>query len=273
MSAKKKLPIAEAVETVVKPIEVATGPSVQKQSKPSWEVKDRFYYLLGKKEPLTLRIKTSGLFWFDEEKGYEREILYTRNQKTIFVDEMQGEKRLANIVFSSGGLLVPKNMQTLQKMLSKYHPYKGVIYAERDEVEEAKDDLEFLNLEVDAMNAARSLDIDTAEAVMRTEIGSKVSEMSSKELKRDLLMFARRNPVLFLDLMDDDNVLLRNIGIKATETGIITLSSDNRTFSWGSNNRKLMTVPFDEHPYSALASWFKTDEGMEVLNSIEKRLN
>ena len=42
---------------------------------------------------------------------------------------------------------------------------------------------------------------------------------------------------------------------------------------WTSNNRKLMTVPFDEHPYSALASWFKTDEGMEVLNSIEKRLN
>ena len=31
------------------------------------------------------------------------------------------------------------------------------------------------------------LDIDMAEAVMRVEVGSKVSEMSSKELKRDLL--------------------------------------------------------------------------------------
>jgi hypothetical protein len=38
-------------------------------------------------------------------------------------------------------------------------------------------------------------------------------------------------------------------------------------------NRKLMTVPFDEHPYSALAAWFKTDEGMEVYKAcIEKRL-
>ena len=55
--------------------------------------------------------------------------------------------------------------------------------------------------------------------------------------------------------------------------GIIKLSHDNRAFNWGSNDRKLMTVPFDEHPYSALAAWFKTDEGMEVLNSIEKRLN
>jgi len=41
---------------------------------------------------------------------------------------------------------------------------------------------------------------------------------------------------------------------------------------WGSNNRKLMVVPFDENPYSALAAWFKTDEGVEVYKSIEKRL-
>ena len=33
-----------------------------------------------------------------------------------------------------------------------------------------------------------------------------------------------------------------------------------------------MTVPFDEHPYSALAAWFQTDEGLEVFNNIEKRL-
>ena len=42
---------------------------------------------------------------------------------------------------------------------------------------------------------------------------------------------------------------------------------------WGSNDRKIMTVPFDEHPYTALAHWFKTDEGMEIYANIEKRLN
>ena len=123
------------------------------------------------------------------------------------------------------------------------------------------------------MNAAQTLDIDMAEAVMRVEIGSKVSNLSSKELKRDLLLYAKRNPALFLELVSDDNVMLRNFGIRATEMGILKLSSDQRTFMWGSNDRKLMTVPFDEHPYSALASWFKTDEGMEVYSNIEKRLN
>ena len=111
-----------------------------------------------------------------------------------------------------------------------------------------------------------------AEAIMRVEIGSKVSELSSKELKRDLLLYAKRNPVLFLELVNDDNVELRNFGIKATELGIIKLSQDQRTFSWGTNNRKLMNVPFDEHPYTALAHWFKTDEGMEIYSNIEKQL-
>jgi len=136
----------------------------------------------------------------------------------------------------------------------------------------AENEVGWIELELDAMNAAKAMDVDEAEAILRVEFGSKVSEMSSKELKRDLLVFARRNPQLFIELANDENVHLRNIGIKAVEQGLIALSQDQRTFSYANTGRKLMTVPFDEHPYSALASYFKTDEGMEVLNTIEKRL-
>jgi hypothetical protein len=186
---------------------------------------------------------------------------------------MRGDILRGRIVFRNGILHVPKNKVTLQKMLSIYHPQSGKAWFEVSEKKRAINELEDINLELDAMLAARQLDVDMAEAVMRVEVGSKVSEMSSKELKRDLLIFAKMNPDLFLDLINDDNIHLRNVGIKATEMGILSLSGDNRTFSWASNQRKLMTVPFDEHPYSALAAWFKTDEGMEVLSSIEKRLN
>ena len=33
-----------------------------------------------------------------------------------------------------------------------------------------------------------------------------------------------------------------------------------------------MEVPFDENPYSALASWFKTDDGVDVFKTVEKQL-
>ena len=130
-----------------------------------------------------------------------------------------------------------------------------------------------LEVQVDALTAARNIDIDLAEAIMRVEVGSKVSELSSKELRRDTLLFARNNPKLFLELADDENVQLRNFGIKAVENGILRLSSDQRNFLWGSNGRKIMTIPFEEHPYTALAHWFKTDEGMEIYSNIEKRMN
>ena len=72
------------------------------------------------------------------------------------------------------------------------------------------------------------MDIDEAEAILRAQYGSQqVSNASSKELKRDLLILARNNPSLFLDLANDDNVMLRNIGIKATETGILNYHKTN----------------------------------------------
>ena len=246
---------------------------IPKPKKDTWEFKDRLYNLKGRKRPLTYMIKGANIYYFDEEKGYERELKHTTNQRTSFVDEMKGDQRLDHIVFRSGSLFVPKEKSVLQKLLSLYHPHRDKLYTEHKPVEQASSQLEWLEFEAEALMAAKNLDIDMAEAVMRAEKGSSVSTMSSKELRRDLLLFARENPSLFLELVTDDNIQLRNFGIKATEAGILKLSGDNRTFSWGTTGRKLMNVPFDEHPYSALASWFKTDEGMEIYSNIEKRMN
>ena len=248
----------------------------QEIKKDTWEYKDRNYYLLNNKNPLTYTLpsKHTGkypLVWFDPDKGYERELRYATNQKSIFVDEQKGPSTLKHVVFNMGHLLVPKEKRNLQEFLDK-HPHKNLIYGEYDSVEIAKDEVEDLELEVIAMNAALQMDVDFMEAIMRVEVGSSVSKMSTKELKRDMLLFARRNPQLFIELANDENVQLRNFAIVATENNIIKLSGDNRTFTWASNGRKLMNVPFDENPYSAMAAWFKTDEGLEVFKSIEKKL-
>ena len=264
------------VEQTVETITVQKPKRVEKKnpiSQDGWEIKDRVYILKGDKRPLSKMIKSANIYWFDKEKGYERELKYCENQRTCFVDEMQGDQRLSHIVFRNGMLPVAKEKTVLQKLLSKYHPLSKIVFYEWQPQAAAASQIDNLEMEIEALNAAQSLDIDIAEAVMRVEVGSKVNDMSSKELKRDLLLYAKKNPGLFLDLVNDENVVLRNFGIRATEMGILKLSSDQRTFSWGSNDRKLMNVPFDEHPYSALAAWFKTDEGMEIYSNIEKRLN
>ena len=277
----KKVEVEPQIETMEEVVTeyfeepVIEEPKARERKKPSneWEIKDRIYYLKGNKKPLSRSLKATSVYYFDEEKGYERELKYCQNQKTPFVDEMKGDQRLEHIVFRSGSLFVPKEKTVLQKLLSLYHPHKDSVYYEFKPQALAADEIDILNIQVDALIAARNIDIDMAEAIMRVEKGSEVSELSSKELRRDLLVFARNNPKLFLELADDENVMLRNFGIKAVESGILRLSSDQRNFLWGSNGRKLMVIPFDEHPYTALAHWFKTDEGMEIYSNIEKRLN
>jgi hypothetical protein len=249
-------------------------PPARERLKPSneWEIKDRIYYLKGNKKPLSRSIKSASVYYFDEALGYERELKYCQNQKTCFVDEMKGDQRLEHIIFRNGALFVPREQTVLQKLLSLYHPHRDTIFYEYKPSVIAAEEIDVLEQQVEALVAARNLDIDMAEAIMRVEIGSKVSGLSSKELRRDLLIFARNNPKLFLELADDENVMLRNFGIRAVEAGILRLSSDQRNFLWGNNGRKLMVIPFDEHPYTALAHWFKTDEGMEIYSNIEKRL-
>jgi len=247
------------------------------KEKTTWEVKDRNYYLTNDYSPLTYTLRSKHtrrfpLMYFDNDKGHQRELRYATNMASPFVDEQTGLATLEHIVFENGTLFVPKEKQSLQKLLSLYHPDRNKRYRELDVVEIAEDELLEIEYEIEALNIAKDLEIDHMEAILRVEMGSSVSEMSSKEIKRDLLIFAKKNPVLFLELVNDENVELRNFAIKAVEANIIKLSGDQRTFAWGSNGKKLMTVPFDENPYSAMAAWFKTDEGVEVYKSIDKKL-
>ncbi len=256
---------------------MATKTTAKKPQTPSWVIKDRSYALKGGKQPITFTLASrhhsrTPLMWWDEEKGYSRELRYATNQKSPLRDEQKGRSTLGHIVFKDGFLYVSKTNQSLQKLLSLYHPGKNVIYEELDAVQEAQDDLVDLELEIEALNIAKSMDLDHAEAVLRVDQGSSVSSMTSQEIKRDILLYAKNNSALFLQLANDDNVQLRNFGIKASELAIINLSADQRSWHWSKTKRKLFSVPFDENAFSALAAWFKTDEGTEVYKAIEKQL-
>ena len=151
---------ATAEKTVeVAPQEVAVKTAPKKPTKPSWEIKDRIYYLKGSKTPLTYTIpgrhtKKHALLYFDKVSGKQREIRYATNQDSPLVDEQNGECTMGHIVFKDGKMIVDESKQNLQKLLSLYHPLKGKVYEEFSAVAVAEDELDVLDLQIDALNAS-----------------------------------------------------------------------------------------------------------------------
>ena len=249
------------------------APDVEK----GWEIKDRTYVLTGNRSPISWTIQTKHtarkpLLYFDEATGINREIRYATNQRSLFVDNQDGAVTLSHVMFLDGVLYVPKEEQNLQKLLSLYHPERNKLWEEVDEVREAEDEIDVLELELEALNLVNEIDIEHLEAIMRTELGSTVASLSSKELKRDAYRFAKSQPVLFLELVQDEDIKLRNLANRAVEVGILQLTDDNTVFKFA-NGKKVLTVPFEQHPYVALAQYFKTDEGVDLMKSITKKLS
>ena len=238
----------------------------------NWELKDRSYVLSGGKSPLTYKIRSVGMLWFDEDKKINRELRYAPNQKSLFVDEQDDRVQIEHVIFENGALYVPRTNVVLQQLLSNYHPEAGKVWEEIDELQEAVDDIDQIELELEALKLVQELEIEHLEAILRTELGSEVTTMSSKEIKRDCYLFAKNNPGLFTEIANDEDIKLRNLANRSVENGVVNLADDNTTFKWAKTGKKILTVPFDEHPYTAFARFLKTDDGINVMKAIEKKL-
>ncbi len=238
----------------------------------NWELKDRTYLLSGGMSPLTYKIRSVGMLWFDEDKKINRELRYAPNQKSLFVDEQDDRVQIEHVIFENGALYVPRTNVVLQQLLSNYHPEAGKVWVEVDELQEAVDDIDQIELELEALKLVQELEIEHLEAILRTELGSEVTTMSSKEIKRDCYLFAKNNPGLFTEIANDEDIKLRNLANRSVENGVVNLTDDNTTFKWSKTGKKILTVPFDEHPYTAFARFLKTDDGINVMKAIEKKL-
>jgi hypothetical protein len=131
-----------------------------------------------------------------------------------------------------------------------------------------------MDIELEAEIAAKEMSIEMAESIARVLMGSRVGKMSSAEIKRDVRLYSRNNPVEFLEMLDDPMLQLQDLAQKALSNGLVTLRNNKRDIYFGlkDNKKKMMTVPFGEEPVSALASYLQTDEGIEVMKMLEKKL-
>lgn len=247
-------------------------------SQKEFEFKDRVYLLKGNSTPISFMLRSKHspnkpLLYFDREFKMNRALRWSDNQTSPFIDEQDGYAVATPIIFENGTLYVKKEQVELQKFLSIYHPDNNNAYYEFDAEEKAAEEYDELTMKLDAQNTVREMPIEDLEAIARVLLKGKVELMTSSELRRDMLIFASKNPQEFTSLVNDDSIKFRNIAIRAVQMDIINVSSDGRTVNWsGKNGGRIITVPFGENAYSALAAFFLTDEGMDVLSDISNKL-
>jgi len=241
---------------------------------PDFTQKKRIFILKSNKNPLRYAIQTKHanrkpLTFFDGRLN--RALRYASNQISPFMDEQDGYVTLEPIVFENGTLTVPDWNVNLQKFLL-IHPKYDIEFVEFDPDKDAAETYNKMNTELEAQFAIRELKIDELEAIARVALkgtGADVSNMTSSELKRDMLIWAKNNPNEVHDLLNDENIKLRNLAVRAVEMGILYVKDDQRTVTWAEDKRqKVMTAPYGENVYSSLASFFKTDDGLDVMQKI-----
>ena len=238
----------------------------------------RQYKLTREAAPLSFMLPTRNsrrfpLMYFDEDTGENRALRYAKNQKSPFEDEQDGNAILEPVIFEDGFLNVGKENQVLQKFMS-LHPLNGKRFVEVDKAADAAEIVNTLNLEVDALIEARNLSVDMVENVSRVLFGIDTSRTSTAELRRDILVYAKREPQNFINILGDPMLKLQANVALFFEKGLLAFRKNRKEvwFNTSTNKTRMLTVPYGEEPMFIVASYLQSDEGIDVLKMLEKML-
>ena len=236
---------------------------------------DKTYKLKSDATPISFTLPSRNtsrfpLLHFDEENNTNRALRYARNQKSPFEDEQDGNFILEPVIFDDGFLTVSRTNPVLQQFLH-YHPMNGSVFVEVDKTVDAAKEVEDLNFEVDALIEARQLSIEQLEVVSRVMFQKDVTNVSTAELRRDVLIYAKKEPRSFLEILNDPLLKLQSNVQLFFAHNLLQFRNGQREvwFNTKSNKKKMMSIPFGEDPFETVALFLKSDEGIEVLKFLE----
>jgi hypothetical protein len=242
------------------------------------KLSDKVYKLLSG-SPLSYSLASRNhprfpLMWFDEDKNQNRALRYAINQKSPFEDEQDGNAIVEPIIFEDGFLSVSKTNPVLQEFLH-YHPLNGTVFVEVDEQKEAEAEVADMNVEIDALIAARELSIEQIETLTRVMFGKDPSIYPSDILKRDILVYAKSEPREFLNILNDPELQFQAKVRLFFESKLLALRNNDREvwFNTSTNKKKMLSVPFGEDPYEMVGHHLQSDEGLDALKMLEAILS
>jgi cytochrome b involved in lipid metabolism len=170
-------------------------------------------------------------------------------------------------------LNVPKTNPVLQEFLS-LHPGNGTIFDEIDGEKDASVEVEDLDYQLEAQIQARDLGIEMLETIGRVVLSLNIDKMSTAELKRDVRLYAKNDPQDFLDTLNDPMLKMQNLASKLVDQKILILKNSGKDiyFNIKGNKTKLISIPFGQNAIYTLATFFQTDDGIEVMTMLENKL-
>lgn len=210
------------------------------------------------------------LLYYDEEKNINRALRYCTNQRSPFEDEQDSNPILSPVIFEDGNLYVPKTNPVLQLFLH-YHPFKNAIFEEVNHEKEAEKQMEQLNVEVDALLEAKSMPIEQMEMVYRVIFGKDPTSVTSPELKRDILIYAKQSPAEFLRFVHDPELNYQAKVRLFFEKGLLATRNNGKEvwFNTSASKRKMVSVPTDEDLYEYVGHYLRSDDGLDALKMLE----
>lgn len=240
-------------------------------------LKDKTYRLLNG-SPLTFVLSSRNhprfpLMWFDEKKNQNRILRYAVNQVSPFEDEQDNNPVLEPIVFEDGMLNVPKTNPVLQEFLH-YHPQNGIVFTEVDKEKDAHNQVADLNVEVDALIEARNLTLSQIEMITRVLFGKDPSTISTAELKRDILVFAKNDPQTFLEVVNDPELKFQAKVRMFFDRSLLVVKNDRDIyFNTATNKKKMCSIAFGMDAFEMSLSYLQSDEGIDSLKMLESHLS
>ncbi len=232
----------------------------------------RTFLLKREKTPVSFILQardmpTKRLMYYDETKKKNRSLRYAANQDSPFIDEQDNDSVILEpIIFKDGVLKVDETNHVLLRFL-QCHPDNGVSFYEWDPAKEAEERINIENLILDAQIACRELPIDKMASIIRIFTDKDASKMDAKSVKWECMQIAKQYPEDFLNAIDDPELELDDIAVRAINDGFVSLRNGGRDIHYNlkDNKKRLMTVPLNERPESALAAWLQSDDGLEFF--------
>jgi hypothetical protein len=218
------------------------------------------------------KIRQKSVLVFDEGQGYNREIRYARGERSIFVDEQSTTARRETIVFRDKNLLVNPNQPELLAYL-RAHPDNvangGRVFNEVNNQSTAEEDVENEFLVHDAIGLIRSAAI---EELMPMVLSYGIdSTMSSMEIKKELLKFAKGNPKNFMELYDSPVVQIKADVLTAIDFQILLAKADG--MYWGDNNALICPTPMGQNSVEVFTRFLMTDRGNSVRDELQRQID